>query len=259
MECAEVREELGPYTIGALERAAQEAVEDHLRDCSDCQAEAVAYGEVSDALSLALPLKPAPEALRDRVMAAAGIPRPPAALPRPFRWRQALVAAAAGVAIVGTLAWAIVLQLQLNDVRDENRDLVALLDGDASSRLSAHENIIYLLFEEDMAHVELEAVDSAKAAEALYVWSPADRIGVLLCNDLPHPPAGMAYQLWFESDGSFSDGGMLMPDAEGSARLIVQGGKNEIRSPWQSLIVTLETADGSPEPTGQVVLRGAAP
>src|SRR5262245_2879563 len=80
MSCGEVRQALGAYALGALDRAEAAGVAEHLAGCADCRAELEAYREIVDALPAAVyaaaPARP-PAALRARVLAAAGAGAPP--------------------------------------------------------------------------------------------------------------------------------------------------------------------------------------
>lgn len=146
--CAQVRDELGSWALGALAPEESLAVEAHLAGCDACRDEASAYGGVTALLPLGLPpvspSQAARQALMDRIadeqMAVAAAQAQVTALPpvppkpdapssgardgRRFHWSQLLVAPLA-IALLVMTVWSLELQDQLDDT-DSRGDTTSL-------------------------------------------------------------------------------------------------------------------------------------
>jgi anti-sigma factor RsiW len=139
-----VREELGGYTLGALEPAEREAVEEHLASCPACAAEQARLAGLPALLEHAegLEIPVAPAAVEERVLdriaqergAARGGRRPfVGRLPGWARGRTLLAGGLAGAAL-GAGAAAFVLQ---DDAAEPARTYAVALRGDAGASARA--------------------------------------------------------------------------------------------------------------------------
>jgi len=68
---------LDAHALGTLDPGEAARVEAHLRECPACRREYEELRRVIDVLPHALPVQPAPAALRDRIMAAIDEPHHP--------------------------------------------------------------------------------------------------------------------------------------------------------------------------------------
>jgi RNA polymerase sigma-70 factor, ECF subfamily len=91
------------------------------------------------------------------------------------------------------------------------------------------------------------------ATHAVYRGQPGVTIAVLTFDKFPPVPAGQTYQAWVRRGGRWTSLGTARPDAEGDARLIVEG--PEVAVLPDVIEVTRETAGGSRTPAGPVVVR----
>jgi anti-sigma factor RsiW len=139
VSCAHVREQLGGYTLGALEPAEHEAVAEHLARCPQCAAEQARLAGLPALLAHAegLEIPPAPPAVEERVLDRIAQERGAARRRRRrllarFPGRTLLTGALAGAAI-GAGATALVLQ---DDPANEAAAYSVALrgDGGASAR-----------------------------------------------------------------------------------------------------------------------------
>jgi anti-sigma factor RsiW len=141
VSCAHVREELGGYTLGALEPAEREAVEEHLARCPDCAAEharlAALPALLAHAEGLEIPAPPAAveERVLDRIAQERGAAtrRRRPRLPGWARGRTLLAGGLAGAAL-GAGATALVLP---DDSADQQRTYAVALRGDAGASARA--------------------------------------------------------------------------------------------------------------------------
>ena len=141
MSCAHVREELGGYTLGALEPEEREAVEEHLARCPDCAAEQARLAGLPALLAhaegLEIPAPPAAveERVLDRIAQERGAAnrRRRSRLPGWARGRTLLAGGLAGAAL-GAGATALVLP---DDSADQQRTYAVALGGDAGASARA--------------------------------------------------------------------------------------------------------------------------
>lgn len=104
MTCAEVRERLSDHVLGSLPSSEERRVRRHLRGCGPCRAELRALEDGLAVAAATVPTVEPPPALREQVLGALEeewVETPAVARPR-GAW---LVAAAAAVAVLITLAW----------------------------------------------------------------------------------------------------------------------------------------------------------
>ena len=94
-------------------------------------------------------------------------------------------------------------------------------------------------------------------AHANYRGRPDNSLAVLTTELLPSPPAGSAYQAWVRHAGQWTSLGTLVPNADGTARLIAEN--PELATTPDVVEITLESSAGSALPSGQVVLAWPAP
>ncbi len=143
LTCDEVRELAGSFVLGALDANEAAAVRVHLADCDDAHAEIQSLAEVVPVLAEAAPPVEPPADLKARLLAAAAADletRGAAAPPTPFpseaersarrgpgagTWLLR-IAAVLGIAVLG--GWNLLLQGQLQQARDYEQQVAAVLD-----------------------------------------------------------------------------------------------------------------------------------
>jgi anti-sigma-K factor RskA len=233
----------GAYAVDALDPAERMLFEQHLATCPDCRAEVDSLREAAAMLpetSLAEP----PPGLRERLLAdiATVRPLPPVVEPIPLpaqetaadanvtslesrrrRFRPALVAAAAVVALIG--AGVVASQPWNNDSSNQQTQLTA------ADRV---------LKDPDAQHVLKEFPDGATAT---VVRSEAEGKAVLMTSRMPSAPDGKVYELWLQKDGVMVPAG-LMPD-KADQTVLLSGDANDATA----VGITVEPAGGSDRPT----------
>lgn len=220
MDCAEVRDELDAYALGACELYEAELIERHLVECVECRSALLESQSVALAIALGVPLREAPRRLRRRVLAEAAGSQPATGGLRRRLLPLGVGALAAGAA--AALVFAIVLQAQVDDLRSDN-DRLAARASDASTRLTEQQQVIGVLAAEDTQSVTLLPTQPGDTAAAIYYWSRSSGTGALISRDMPDLKEGEAYHAWFLVDdesywmGSFESwdgGGALGMDLE---------------------------------------------
>jgi anti-sigma-K factor RskA len=222
----------GAYVLGALASTEAAAYETHLRECAACRAEVAELVPAVAALPASVPPRPAPAALRDRIMAdvnreaqllhAAGpeADRPAGARDRVrerrrFGWAPRWAVPAF---VVAALA-------------------IGFAVGDIVSHPSART-------------VQLAATGAASGAHARLTIE--DGHATLAADHLPQPPAGRVYQVWLKPrDGKAQPtSSLFVPRADGTAEVAVPASA----AGMDLVMVNTEPPGGSPSPTTTPVL-----
>jgi len=218
----------GAYAVDAVDDIERASFERHLASCPTCRAEVASLREASALLADAATTTP-PPALRDAVLS--GItrvrPLPPVTVGGPVhrrRWFPALVAAVVLALVgVGGAVW--------QPWRDDTSVQVSVTDQ--------------VLKDPDAERFTQELPNGATAT--VVRSAKVDR-AVLVTEDMPPPPDGKVYQLWYQSPSRHMTSAGLMPDGADTA--LLEGNANDAVGAGMSL----EPAGGSDQPTEVVAL-----
>jgi hypothetical protein len=120
------------------------------------------------------------------------------------RW-GALAAALVLVPVIGLLTWAIVLQTQVNDLKQESKQIQ-----------EAQREIV--LFSPPAFRAKLDPTD-ADAGAGWVTWIPDESRCAVKVKGLAKPEAGAAYHVFYKGMRDPVDAGKLTPDEEGKAEL----------------------------------------
>lgn len=231
-----VFDDLAGYALGCLESDEQIRVEFHLEHCAECRAELARYKIVSERLSLAVPQRNPPRALKNRILSQVETShyaaqkqnwKPQTAANRPKRLLTAWsIASAVLVIVLGFVSLS--LWRQTNALQHQYGspfNSVALVSPEKTSPASG-----VLLISQDGAR-------GAMVVDRLVVLDPANQ-----------------YQLWLIKDGVRTSGGVFSVTQDGYGVL-------QVASPlpltsYQEFGITVEPVGGSPKPTGEKVLGG---
>lgn len=230
----EFQTDLAAYALGSLDPDEQAALEEHLRDCPECQVILADYEQVVTAYPLTLPERQPPEGALDRLLerARAGqgqVPVTPDVIDHRMRYLWAGFAGLAALLLV-MLGWNIWLQI--------NADSDSLVD---SSRIA----IV----------LPLTGTENAGDASGHLVMDEEWDECALVASGLPPLDADHDYQLWFVSaDGSRKSGAVFHPNDAGQISVDVDVPENW--RDFEQVGITAEPAGGSPGPTGPAVLSG---
>ncbi|MGH7459431.1 MAG: anti-sigma factor [Pseudomonas sp.] len=245
------------YALGALDQDELGAFEAHLAECALCRSEVQSYKEVTGALGLAAPPRPAPPQLKGRILAQARQVRPigsAAAGARPARKSAGLpwlVAAASLVAALGLSALYArersARTLAENDAADTQTQLAA-----SQAQAARNDSLLSTLLAPDVRTATLAAEGRPPSAR-LYL-DQGRRIVVIAARDLPPAPGGRTYQLWgIAANAAPVSLGTFNTRADGTALItlpMTAGMRFDVSA------VTEEPAGGSPQPTTQPFLVG---
>ncbi len=216
MDCSEVRDIIDAYALraGAPDEAAR--IEAHVAECVRCWDELGKAQRTAALLALSSPMKDVPEGLEERIM---NIARQEAAedersgrrqpVLKRLRLSWASAAAGLGVASIAAIAFAGVLQAQVNDLRSENDRIESQMSGanqelarqvrDMTDVVEVQGGMLTTLTTGDGQSVEMKPNGQAQAS-VWYGWSLDGRDGWVICGNVADAPDGMVYQVWFRED-----------------------------------------------------------
>lgn len=227
----------GAYALDAVDDLERARVERHLLRCESCAAEVQSFTETAALLATGAYVSP-PQGLRARVLEEASRTRqlPPDVQPSVPRRRPAPANRWLAVAA----ASALLLAVALGGVAWQQRQ--------SAQEMSAVAQAV----SEVLTDPGRQVVDTAFASGRGTLVISGDRV-VLVGDDVPAPPDGRAYQLWFiGADGPRPAG--LLSQADGGFWADATG-----IEPGEAVGVTVEPAGGSEQPTSDPVLVAETP
>ena len=208
MDCEQVKELLDAYALGAADAAEAAAIKEHAADCVRCWSSLDEAQRVAASLALSTVLQKAPPSLRSRVVAETERRRWTVLAFAPNRLRG-LWPAATGVLAAGAvaaLAFALVLQAEVNDLRGDRDRLTADVQN-AGGVLTEQRQLMAVLAAPDAQQINLQPADPGSEALAVYYWSRSTRTGALLSNNLPPLHEGQVYHAWLLTSDDVYDAG----------------------------------------------------
>ncbi|MEU4151609.1 anti-sigma factor [Streptomyces sp. NPDC026659] len=232
----------GAYALHALPDEERAAFERHVSGCASCAQEVAEFTATAARLASASAV-PVRDGMRREVLHRVTTVRqvPPATapahevrrrLPRgrgPARWALAACLAAA-VGFGGTAVW------QYERAQDA-RQRAALAERQA-------DEVAGVLSAPD---ARTRSARVAGGTGTLVVSAGRDR-AVFVASDMPAPPKGKVYQLWFADGGTMRPAGLMSPGR--AAQTVLMRGRVDGAS---AVGVTVEPAGGSPRPTSTPV------
>lgn len=253
-----------PAELAEMERLAAEHPE--------IAAEVAAVRTALERLALTAATPP-PPALKARILAAASaavpaVKAPAPTTPAPQAPAPVMAPAPAWpiwLAVVALLACALTTYLYIREAR-ANQTLTAQhadLEADFKALALNADSLGLALSEQADAYdalamrcsraIELKGLAPAPEARAFVYWHEHDGSVRAQVEHLPAPPAGKAYQLWAIVDGKPFDLGMLLLNGDS---LPLTRMPKPVRGAT-AFAVTLEKAEGVPQPEGEMYVMGA--
>jgi anti-sigma-K factor RskA len=252
----EFRESAALYAVGALDAVTVRRFEKYLRTATEAERREVSeLIEIAAMLPLALAESPVPAHLKRLLLADLALEnarqenaltRQPAELSSA---RRLLIAATVILALgCGFLFW------QNRELASERNQLAAQLQTSTQQLASVNRQ-----WEEVMAPatrvISLSGA-AAPEASAKLVWDTKQAHWVLYLYNLPALPADKDYQLWYlTADQRPVSAAVFRTDAQGRGELRLSV-PSSIIPRLAATAVSLEPKGGSPQPTGQIFLKG---
>ena len=239
IEHSAFKDNIPAYALGALEPDDTAALEAHLRTCEACRADLAAYRKVTFGLMSGLtPRAPRPE-LRDRLQARVS-GRPLASRTRKT-WSFAQMAM--GMAMLVLLGLNLVSFVQLRGLQNQQASLLHQVQTDQT----ALSMLAYPC-------TQSLPIQSEKVSGSLLI-NKDENTAILIAWDLPPLPENQTYQAWLvQPDGVRVSAAVFRPEQEQSYTAGMISSPQSLNM-FTSLGVTVEPAGGSPQPTGQRILK----
>lgn len=271
MKHEEIKELIELYILGSLDSKDSRQIEAHLLECLDCRQEVAVWREMMAELGFAAePASPSAE-LRSQVLTAIQseaqiLPfRRPAGPPLTSQPRVTPVQTGgqwlrwwAIVASIGFISFAggsLALWQQLGGQQSQVRESQQQLAQVQRELLQEREKAAWLASPQAV-NARLLGTKESPTAQAKLSYDPQTGRTVLIVYNLPPPPPGKAYQLWFIANGVPVSGGVFKIDQRGKAEM-----ESEVPNPGRAaslFAVTLEPEQGVPSPTGEKYLLSTA-
>jgi Anti-sigma-K factor rskA/Putative zinc-finger len=256
--CEDVADLAAAVALDAADPRDERKLERHLTSCPACARSVDDLRATAALLGSAVPQVEPPVELRERVLTAAaaaartdgrsdgvGWPRawlvPLQRAPGAAAWG----AVAASILIsFGSLAWIANLQRQVASLESEV--------GAARDRAARYDRVVQMLGSYQIAVRQLTPTVQTMRTGGMVYLDPVSGSGMVAIHDLPQPPAGRAWQLWFVRGTDRISGGMLWPDNRGNCYAMVAV-PPDVGS-FDAIGITEEPSAGSAWPTSPRVI-----
>jgi anti-sigma-K factor RskA len=233
-------ETIPAYAIGAADDDEREAVEEHLRACPTCRAQAEEFRGLGDALLFAAPVTHAPTGMTERLRKRLNAPQTKGAPGRSGFSFLRKPAFALGIVALALLALTNVYWAgRVGELERRANEFAALAQAPgitlnvSNAPDSPYRNLV---------------------ADGVVYAQPNSNVALLCVYDLPQLEPGKTYQAWLIRDGQRTSGGTFNVNQDGYGVLLIDAGKPV--GEYQQLGITVEPAGGSPAPTTPRVMGG---
>ena len=246
-------EDLALYALGALSGPEKEALEQHLEVCSPCQSELRQLQ--SDATLLALstigPVPP-PRSRKRLLRAIARERRAPETASKRFTWWLLVpYAVSAALIVVAVFLW--------SQSRSLNRTLANLEQrhSEMEKQLRVAQDLVNTLTSPESKQITLAPVKTLPQPQGKAYYVPSSGHLIFLANNLAPLPPDKVYELWLiPATGAPLPAGLFHPDSRGAATVVNPPLPSGVEA--KAFAITIEPAGGSPAPTSQPIMLGAA-
>lgn len=240
------------YAAGALTDAERAEVEKMASVYPEIAEELERIGQALESYASSEGIRPRP-AMKQKVMNAVlhpdtGRTIKPAPIPMLFSYYRIAIAASISLLILSTIGMMVFrynwksAEKELKILSETNNQM---LQDMAAMRIAyeKEKTTAGMLRNPDVMSLELKGMPVSPAASAMVYWNTKDQTVMLDPVNLPAPPAGQQYQLWFIKDGKPLDAGIFPMDAPGTMQLMKKVADAD------AFAITLEPKGGSVSPT----------
>ena len=250
--CDAIRELIPEYAFGLTDPEQTRFVEANLSSCAEAAAELADFQRMQAEMRADVAQIELPVALESKLMAAIAEPASnpiPITTPRlatrrrsiPVGW---LVAAAAVIVLLLTNGYWLA---RVNDLNQQQAQLV--------SQLPSNDHPAFILTSTiGLRWVRLPPAEETADTSAFMMWNAESKIGLLYAHGFPKLAVGKSYQLWLTRGETRQGVGTFVVDENGQGALLFSSETPIDEFTWAR--ITDEPADGSPQPTGPIVVIG---
>ncbi len=266
--CDALRDLIPDYAFGLTDAEQNRFVEANLPLCAEAAAQLAEFREIQAEMRADVEQIEPPPSLEAKLLAAiaapeaATIPLPtpapvhtapivttPAIAPRrrmiPLGW---LAAAAAIIALVLSNGYWLG---RVNDLNTEKAELAGQL---VANNDTGETPAFVLTSTSGLRWVRLPPAEEAADTSAFLMWNAESKIGLLYAHGFPELAVGKTYQLWLTRGETRTGVGTFRVDAEGKGALLFSSEEPIDQFTWAR--ITDEPENGSPQPTGPIVVIG---
>ena len=267
------QEQADEFAIGSLEAPLERAIALHLAECPACRDIVRDSERLAATFALGMPIRRPPSQLKRRVFTAVGIRRP-SAVGRAIGWGRAVAGLAAVVVAIAAFTGMVWVRGELTELRDQNSGLQTQIDDALSQEVAiaaltrklddqergaakleeqarGDQDLLVALLSNDTKIAAVVSVDEQANPIGRLVWDETQKRVWFVASELPQRPNDETYQIWVSSGGKYYSLGTFKPDETGFARY--QAGVPEGISTYETAVVTIEQAGGSPVREGPTV------
>lgn len=256
---AQFAEDLALYAMGALDARTCPELQEHLGTCGECRRELESLRADMALLALSATGPKPPQRARERLLAAvaaapAKVRSPQAASRSRWPWPRWLFWAPLAACIL--LAAHTVMLWTAHQIARRDYDRLVKELNDERARNARAQEIIDMMNDPKAEHMTLVSAKSSPQQQVKTIYVPDKGHVLVWANNLPEPPAKMAYELWLlPVSGKPMPCGTFKTDWRGHSMKLLGTGYNGVSA--KGFAVTMEPESGSPWPTSQVLLEPA--
>jgi len=246
-------DDLALYALGALVGPEKEALEQHLGVCAPCQSELQQLQSDTTLLALSTVGPVPPSRSRKRLLRAiAREGREPLTAPkRSTWWLLPPYVVSTALVVVAAFLW--------NESGSLKRTLADLEQrhSEMEKQLRVAQDLVNTLTSPESKQITLAPVKALPQPQGKAYYLSSSGHLIFLANNLAPLPPNKVYELWLiPSTGSPIPAGLFQPDSRGTATLVNPPLPLGVQA--KAFAITIEPTGGSPAPTAQPIMLGAA-
>ena len=261
--CEAVRELIPDYAFGLTDAEQNRFVEAHLPLCAGAAAELAEFRQIQAEMRADVQQVEPPLSLEAKLLAAIAEPDSPPVIRTPIQTAPGLTpitrqprrvipwgwlaAAAAVIALVLSNGYWLG---RVNNLNEEKAQLAGQLVANNGTDTPA----FILTSTSGLRWVRLPPAEEAADTSAFLMWNAESKIGLLYAQGFPELAVGKTYQLWLTRGETRTSVGTFRVDAEGKGAMLFSSEEPIDQFTWAR--ITDEPENGSPQPTGPIVVIG---
>jgi predicted anti-sigma-YlaC factor YlaD len=247
-DCESIRKLIPDYAFGLTSAEETRMVESNLDRCPQAAAELADFRRLQDEMRMGVAQIEPPMRLGDQLMAAIAAPQKPEKVTRPpLRLSWAVAAVAVVALIVTNVYWLVRVNSTPAPAGNgsESTSVEIPVQGDSTFALTSADNLRW---------VRLPPAQEDVNASAVVMWNVESEIGLLYVRGFPELAVGKTFQLWLTKGEDRASAGTFQVDENGNGAMLFNITEAIDQYTWAR--ITEEPADGSSEPSDQVVVVG---
>ncbi|MFN8375305.1 MAG: anti-sigma factor [Anaerolineae bacterium] len=255
--CDDILELIPDYAFGLTSDEETRLVEANLTYCPEAEIQLAEYRSLQGEMRGDVRQINPPVQLEARLMAAIAAPATPTPKVTPMaapRRRVSLAWTAAAAALIVLLFSNIYWMARVDALSRQQDELRELLETPGVSVRATPDVSFVLSSVADLRWVRLPPSQEGTNAWAVLMWNAESEIGLLYVQNFPQLAAGRTYQLWLTRGEERLSAGTFAVDETGKGTLLFTITEAIDQYTWSR--ITEEPANGSPTPTGPVLVNG---